>query len=195
MLVLSGDLDSLTTPAEGRWTAREMGPSARWIEIHNDTHINALDDTFGCAQGLVRRFVAAPGRLWSLNASCATRTPEVRVVGNFPERLGQVVPATATAGNEAGPEGLRLAAVAVAVAGDADWHWYYGDGVHGWGPRGGTYRFTGPPDDTSIIFRADRWTIDTAVSGTATWDRRTGQMSAVVQVTGPGGRTAVIRLS
>ncbi len=33
VLVLSGDLDSLTTPAEGRWTAREVGPSVRWIEI------------------------------------------------------------------------------------------------------------------------------------------------------------------
>src|SRR6185312_12157120 len=51
VLVLSGDLDSLTTPAEGRWTAREMGRSARWILIRNDTHVNAMVDTFGCAAG------------------------------------------------------------------------------------------------------------------------------------------------
>ncbi len=38
-----------------------MGPSARWILIHNDVHINALDDTFGCAEGLVRTFIARPG--------------------------------------------------------------------------------------------------------------------------------------
>ena len=49
VLVLSGDLDSLTTPAEGRQTAGDMGPSARWILIHNDTHVNAMDDPVGCA--------------------------------------------------------------------------------------------------------------------------------------------------
>ena len=71
VLVLSGDLDSLTTPAEGAWTAKEMGPSARWILIRNDTHVNAMDDTFGCAQGLVRQFMAAP-------AGCARSMPRAR---------------------------------------------------------------------------------------------------------------------
>src|ERR1700722_11858723 len=60
VLVLSGDLDSLTTPAEGRITARKMGPSARWILVHNDVHVNALDDPVGCAQGLVRKFIEHP---------------------------------------------------------------------------------------------------------------------------------------
>jgi pimeloyl-ACP methyl ester carboxylesterase len=194
VLVLSGDLDSLTTPAEGRWTAREMGPSARWILIRNDTHINALDDTFGCAQGLVRQFIADPGRLWRLNAGCAKRTPEVRVVGNFAERLAEIVPATPVSADRAGPQGLRLAAVAVAVVGDADWHWYYGNGVRGWGLRGGTYRFSGPLNRIRITFRGDKWTDDTAVSGYAIWDQRTSHMSAWVTVTGPGGRSARVEL-
>ncbi len=102
VLVLSGDLDSLTTPFEGRQTARDMGPSARWILIHNDTHVNAMDDTFGCASGLVRQFIARPGRLRQLNASCATRTPEVRVLGSFPDKLRQVTAAAAAPGNQAG---------------------------------------------------------------------------------------------
>ena len=87
VLVLSGDLDSLTTPFEGRQTTRDMGPSARWILIRNDTHVNAMDDPVGCASGLVQTFIRDPARLRQMNASCATRTPEVRVVGTFPAKL------------------------------------------------------------------------------------------------------------
>ncbi len=103
VLVLSGDLDSLTTPFEGRQTARDMGPSARWILVHNDTHVNAMDDPVGCASGLVQRFIADPAGLGRLNASCAARTPEVRVVGTFPRRLRDVRAAAARPGNRAGP--------------------------------------------------------------------------------------------
>jgi pimeloyl-ACP methyl ester carboxylesterase len=194
VLVLSGDLDSLTTPAEGRQTAREMGPSARWILIRNDTHINALADTFGCAQGLVRSFVAAPARLWHLNASCAKQTPEIRTVGKFPRRLAAMTPAGAAAGNRAGRLGRQLAAVGAAVVGDAEWRWYYGNGRQGWGLRGGTYSYTGPASLTRITVRNVKWTIDTAVSGHASWDRVTGQMRAWLTVTGPRGTPATVRL-
>ena len=191
VLVLSGDLDSLTTPAQGQRAARDMGPSARWILVHNDTHVNAMDDTFGCASGLVRRFVADPGRLSQLNASCATRTPEVRVVGSFPKRLAAVTPATPSAGNRAGVTGLRLAAVAAAATGDAVWHWYYGDGVHGWGLRGGTCHFAGPARATRISLHGIRWTTDSRVSGRASWNRKAGRIRARLTVTGPGGRATV----
>jgi pimeloyl-ACP methyl ester carboxylesterase len=194
VLVLSGDLDSLTTPPEGRQTARDMGPSARWILFHNDTHVNAMLDTFGCASGLVRQFVANPARLWRLNASCATRTPEVRVVGTYPGRLSAVAPAAPRAGNRADRTGLRLAAVADAVTGDAIWHFYYGDGIHGWGLRGGTCHFAGPTDATRITLRAYRWTTDTKVNGHALWNQTAGFIRAWLTVTGRRGR-ATLRLS
>jgi pimeloyl-ACP methyl ester carboxylesterase len=195
VLVLSGDLDSLTTPFEGRRTARDMGPSARWILIRNDTHINALDDTFGCAEGLVRAFITAPSRLRQLNASCARKTPEVRVVGNFPRRLAGLTPAAATAGNRAGRTARRLAAAGAEATGDAEWRWYYGDGVDGWGLRGGTYHYAGPARAIRITFRKVRWTADTAVSGHATWNQDSGRMTAWLTVTGPGGHSARIQLS
>ena len=195
MLVLSGDLDSLTTPFEGREVTRDMGPSARWILIHNDVHINALDDTFGCAEGLVRRFVADPAGLKTMNASCARHTPEVRVLGSFPVKLSQVAPARAVAGNTAGTNGRRLAAVGAAVVGDAIWNWYYGDGVEGFGLRGGHQAFSGPAAGTVIKFHGVRWTRDTSVSGHALWDQVTGCVRAWLTITGPGGRKAVIRLS
>lgn len=194
VLVLSGDLDSLTTPTEGSWTAREMGSSGRWILFQNDTHINAMDDTFGCASGLVRQFVVDPGSLRRLDASCANHTPNVRVVGTYPEKLSAVTPATAQPGNGASTTGLQLAAVAAAATGDAVWHWYYGDGVHGWGLRGGTCKFAGPATATRITFRGYRWTNNTAVSGRAVWNQQAGLISASLTVTGPRG-SATVQLS
>jgi pimeloyl-ACP methyl ester carboxylesterase len=194
VLVLSGDLDSLTTPVQGRLAARDMGPSARWILIHNDTHINALEDTFGCAQGLVRSFVAAPARLWRLNASCAKHTPEIRVVGRFPRWLAGMTPATAAPGSRVGRLGRQLAAVAAAVVGDAEWRWYYGNGVRGWGLRGGTYSYAGHSSAVRITLHRVKWTVDTAVSGHVSWDQVTGLLRARLTVTGPRGAEAAVRL-
>jgi pimeloyl-ACP methyl ester carboxylesterase len=191
VLVLSGDLDSLTTPTEGSWTAREMGPSARWVFFQNDTHVNAMGDTFGCASGLVRQFVVHPAALGHLDASCATHTPEVRVLGSYPEQLAAVTPATAQRSNGASTTGLQLAAVGAAATGDAVWHWYYGDGLHGWGLRGGTCRFAGPANATRITFRGYRWTNDTGVSGRAVWNQQAGTIAASLTVKGPSGSATV----
>jgi TAP-like protein len=195
VLVLSGDLDSLTTPHEGRQVAQDMGPSARWILIHNDVQINALDDTFGCASGLVRRFIADPAGLWTMNASCARHTPEIRVLGSFPQTLAAVTPASPAAGNHANVTGLRLAADGEAAVGDAIWNWYYGDGVHGFGLRGGTEHFSGPITAMVIEFHSVRWTRDTTVSGHALWNQVTGHVRGWLTMRGPGGIRASIELS
>jgi pimeloyl-ACP methyl ester carboxylesterase len=194
VLVLSGDLDSLTTPFEGRQTARDMGPSARWILVHNDTHVNAMDDPVGCASGLVQTFIKHPAGLKQMDASCAARTPEVRVVGTFPATLSRVTPASAGPGDQAGRTGLRLAAVGSAAAGDAVWRWYYGDGVKGWGLRGGIFRFTGGGSRITIRLTRVRWTSDTRVSGTVRWDQVSGRIRARLTVTGPGGIPASVQL-
>ena len=195
VLVLSGDLDSLTTPFEGHETARDMGTSARWILVHNDVHVNAMDDTFGCASGLVDEFIADPAGLKTMDASCASHTPEVRVLGSFPKTLAKVTPATAAAGNHASLTGRRLAAAGAAAVGDAQWNWYYGDGEHGFGLRGGTESFSGPATATVIKFRKVHWTTDTTVTGHALWNQSTGSFRAWLQVRGPGGTKATVDLS
>jgi hypothetical protein len=130
-----------------------------------------------------------------MNASCARHTPEVRVVGSFPLRLAGLTPATPGPANKASVTGLKLAADGAAVLGDAIWHWYYGDGVHGFGLRGGTEHFAGPATATRIVFHGARWTIDTAVYGHALWDQVTGYVRAWLTVSGPGGSVATVRLS
>jgi pimeloyl-ACP methyl ester carboxylesterase len=194
VLVLSGDLDSLTTPAEGRQTTADMGPSARWILVHNDTHVNAMDDPVGCASGLVQTFIKDPGGLMRMDASCAARTPEVRVVGDFPAALRQVLPATPGPGDRAGATGLRLAAAGAATVGDAVWRWYYGDGIRGWGLRGGTFRFTGSGSQIRIRLVRVRWTSDTRVTGTVRWNQVSGKIRARLTITGPHGGAASVQL-
>ncbi len=61
-LVLSGELDSITTPTEGAIVARQF-PHARQILIANSFHVTADGDTDHCAVGILRRFVQTPDRL------------------------------------------------------------------------------------------------------------------------------------
>ncbi len=129
VLVLSGGLDTLTTWTDGAIVAEQMGPSARWVKVENTIHVTALADPYGCASGLVRQFVRHPERLQTMDVSCASRIPEVRVVGEFPRRLSGATPATPRKGNEAGTAGLKLAAVGAAAVGDAIAQWWYLPGV------------------------------------------------------------------
>src|SRR5512132_1939811 len=147
VLVLSGGLDTLTSWTDGAIVAKQMGSSARWVKVENTIHVTALADPYGCASGLVREFVRHPERLQSMDASCASRIPEVRAVGEFPRRLSGATPATPRKGNQAGTAGLKLAAVGAAAVGDAIAQWWYLPGSRGHGLRGGWFTVEG---DTSV---------------------------------------------
>ncbi len=60
VLVLSGELDSITTPAEGRMV-RDQFPSAQFVLVRNSFHVTAIGDTDDCAVRILRAFVRAPG--------------------------------------------------------------------------------------------------------------------------------------
>ncbi len=59
VLVLSGELDSITTPAEGDLAAGQF-PNARHVTLANSFHVTAVGDTDDCAVRIVRSFVASP---------------------------------------------------------------------------------------------------------------------------------------
>jgi TAP-like protein len=193
VLVLSGGLDTLTTWTDGAIVAEQLGPSARWVKVENTIHVTALADPYGCASGLVREFIRRPERLHAMDVSCASRIPEVRVVGDYPRRLSGATPATPAKGNDAGATGLRLAAVGAAAVGDAIAQWWYLPGSRGHGLRGGWFTVEG---DTSVKFDLHkvRFVADTVVDGQATWNTGTGQVRARVVVKGPGGATATLRM-
>ena len=82
-----------------------------------------------------------------------------------------------------------------AAVGDAVWRWYYGDGVRGWGLRGGTFGFSYPGRSlVGIRLHQVRWTADTRVSGTVRWDQDAGLITAALTVTGPHGARARVGL-
>ena len=155
VLVLSGELDSITTPAEGALVASQL-PGARQVTVANSVHVTAVGDTDDCAVRIVRSFVRSPRS--ALPTRCADRVPPVRALARFPRPL----PPHPSAGAVA-----RAAALTVADLQDRWWSNYSGHGV---GLRGGTWRYAG---DDVVRFRLSgvRLVGGLPVSGRATWDR------------------------
>jgi pimeloyl-ACP methyl ester carboxylesterase len=193
VLVLSGGLDTLTPWTDGAVVAAQLGPSARWVKVENTIHVTALADPYGCASGLVRRFVRRPERLHAMDTSCARRIPEVRVVGEFPRRLAGTTPATPGKGNQARAGGLRLAAVGAAAVGDAIAQWWYLPGSRGHGLRGGWFSAEGD-ESVRLDLHKVRFVADATVDGRATWNTGTGLVTAQVVVKGPRRTSATVRM-
>jgi hypothetical protein len=173
VLVLSGELDSITTPAEGDLVTAQF-PDARHVVVRNSFHVTAIGDTDGCAVRIVRYFVASPTtELPRSLVRCADKVAPVRAMGRFPGPLPPGASARAVA---------RAAALTVADLQDRWWNNYSGHGV---GLRGGTWSYGG---DRVVRFRLDRVRLveGLAVSGTATWDRTDETMSVSLSV--PSGR-------
>jgi pimeloyl-ACP methyl ester carboxylesterase len=169
VLVLSGELDSITTPAEGSLVTAQF-PNARHVVVRNSVHVTAVGDTDRCAVRIVRAFVTGPdGRL---PTACTAKVQPIRALGRFPRPLPPRPSARAVA---------RAAALTVADLQDRWWNNYSG---HGMGLRGGTWRYTG---DRIVRFRLSQVRLATGlpVSGTAVWDRNAETMTVSLDV--PGG--------
>ena len=152
VLVLSGELDSLTTPLEGDLVAEQF-PKAKHIVVRNSFHVTAVGDRDNCAERIVRAFTRSPGSESSV-AGCARKVEPVRALGRFPRSLASVGPA-------------RAAALTVADIVDRWWSNYSGAGV---GLHGGRFSYTGY---SVVRFRLARVRLlrGVAVSGRVTWDR------------------------
>ncbi len=176
VLIVSGDLDMTTAPGDAREAQSQLGPSARFVTFPNSDHTPALGDggavadVYDCAAAVVQSFIARPRG--ALDASCAKQIPEIRSAGAFPLRLGDEPVPAALPGNEATPDELRLAAVAVSAAGDATQSGLYlYEGFNpncrqdycGPGLRGGRVRASG--DLTTIALDRVAFSADTLVSG------------------------------
>jgi pimeloyl-ACP methyl ester carboxylesterase len=178
-LVLVGDLDSVTSP-EGARQVAERFPNATYVQVANLTHVTALGDRHRCASRIVLRFVRT---LEAGDTTCADGYAEIRAVDAFAERAAQVEGSTAR----------RAATIAAATVADAIARWWVMGGFEGVGLRGGTFDTSGY-GLVSFRFDATRWVHDVAVSGTATWDRRTGAIRADVTLEGAGLPEGRLRL-
>lgn len=165
VLILAGDLDSVTAMGGAETAAAQLGPSARLVVFLSSTHVVVQGDIVGCGSSILREFLRAPERLAELDVSCASSFPEIRAVGVFPQTVSaQPLPA-ADAGNGASERELRLAALAVATAGDAVAYPPPRD-EKGAGLRGGTITANQSRKPRVLTLRDVRYATDAVVNGT-----------------------------
>jgi pimeloyl-ACP methyl ester carboxylesterase len=184
VLILNGQLDSLTPAAGGAHIHRQIGSASRHIVTANTVHLVALDTPNGCGRSLLRRFITAPATLSSLDAACAPKVPAVPAVGRFPRSVAAAEPASG-----AGPVAQRrLASVALAASGDAAIRYTFIDGSRDVGLRGGTisYHSTKGPAYVAVLHRV-RWTTDSTVSGRVKFSPNAASATGTVTITGPDG--------
>jgi len=169
-LVVSGELDSITPPAEGALIASDF-PAARQVIVANSFHVTADGDTDNCAVLILRQFVTRPRTVLTAGrVSCANQVPPLRAVANYGSSYRDGAAARALPGSGVGADALHASASAVRTAADLLDRWFDNYSGSGHGLQGGTWSYTG---NNVVHFRMKnvRLTRDLAVSGTVTWSR------------------------
>lgn len=180
-LILSGELDNLTTVADGAAVAAAFEHGVQ-VRIANGFHVNALlHSRSACPADLVRRFIvdSDPG-----DTSCATRVPPLRVVPRFATVSGELEPATGLAGNSATAAQLRVVTAALMTAGDLWARVSANTSGHGVGLRGGRFVISRLAGASRVTLEHVRWVSDIAVSGTLVTHGRSGPVKAALHVDG-----------
>ena len=199
VLVLSGELDTVTSPPEGRATAR-LFPNAVFIETPNTIHEGAIgdggvfvppngQDLAGCIGPIVRHFIASGGSPG--DTSCLASIRPIRTVPEFARHYTDLAPATAEPGNIANRDELRLASAAAETVGDAVARYYVSTNGRGAGLRGGAFRLDTSATGYVIMLKKAKWTEDVAVTGSIDWNQISGTIKAKIHVKAPG-RSGVI---
>jgi pimeloyl-ACP methyl ester carboxylesterase len=191
-LVISGELDNMTTRADGAAAAAAF-KHGRQILIANSFHVNALPHArSGCAAGIVRHFIETrePG-----DTSCASKVAPVRLVPRFVRHADEVDPPAAEAGNAASEGALRLASAAVQSVGDIVVRVAGNSSGHGVGLRGGAFNIAELGDSRRITLDRVRWTEDLEVSGTIEEMRDSARtVRAKVTIEGPDQARGAIEM-
>jgi len=183
VLVLSGELDNITTVADGAEAAAHFAHGHQVVLV-NSFHVNALPHARSdCGAQLAQRFLAD---LSTGDESCARQVPPVRLVPRFARRAHELDPAQPSINNSKGEElmhnetdveQLRMVTAVLLSCADVMAHATQ-DGQQGAGLRGGTFRVK----KSGGGFRADlagvRWTEDVPVYGYINWRARGGQVHA-----------------
>ena len=178
VLVLSGDLDTLTPPSEGR-AAAALFPNSTFVSVANTGHVTALDDSWGCASVIVTDFIA-DGEVG--DTTCADTIPEIRAVDRYPLHVADATAAIAAPGDSSTVADRQIATVAVDQVGDALAQWGVMTGDNGQGLRGGTFTID-EGDTLTVHLDGAKLSDDVTVNGSATVDQTTGKVEADIDIT------------
>ena len=183
-LIISGELDSITTMADGAAVAAAF-EHGRQIRIANSFHVNALPRArSGCAARIVRRFMAT---LESGDTRCAAEVPPLRLVPRFAVHAAEIEPALGLSGNRADAAQLRWVNAAVQTIGDVLTRLGANSSGQGAGLRGGVYRISQSAAAERVRLDEVRWTEDVAVSGTMDRLAHRNETRAVLELRDPDG--------
>ena len=173
-LIVSGELDNMTTTADGAAVAAAFKRGVQ-VPIANSFHVNALPHArSACAADIVRRFMTT-ATLPDL--TCASQVPPLRLVPRFARHAEELDAATGAPGNHASPAQLRLATVAVLTAGDLMARVNSNTSGRGRGLRGGNFHIVRESAVIHVTLDRVRWVDDVSVSGTV--DRPAGREGMV----------------
>jgi pimeloyl-ACP methyl ester carboxylesterase len=184
-LVLSGELDSITTPAEGALVAAEFANS-RQVIVANSFHVTAEDDTDGCGASLVRSFDAHPARgLSRADLQCTKQVPPLRAIGRYQRDFRGVDAARPASGNQVRVAGRRAVAAAGLTVADLVDRWFNNYSSRVVELYGGTATYTG---NRNVTFRLHdvRLNRDLAVSGQFRWQRYRSRLTCRLHLVGTG---------
>ena len=182
-LVLSGDLDSVTSP-EGGLDAASRFPNSTFVSVPNVGHVTALGDRQGCAAGIVRRFVRTAGTVG--DTSCVSEYPAVRPVPSFVRTSQRLDPARQGTTRKLSRTDRRVVTGALLAAGDVLTRWWVNYSGSGVGLAGGSFRYTGS-NKVTFLLRDVGFVRDVRASGQVVWNRDNGKVQATLSVAGPGG--------
>jgi pimeloyl-ACP methyl ester carboxylesterase len=175
-LVLSGDLDSITSVIDANNTAEQF-PDAVHVVVPNLGHVVTDSDEIGCTLGIVHRFVRnlSPG-----DTSCVNKVRPVRTVPLFAQLSSELAPLEALKENQASEAQLRIAASGLEAVGDVIARWYINYSNFDRGLRGGKFTYTTSRTGAVFTLTYLKWTDDVAVSGTVSWDQVSNIIEAQV---------------
>ena len=176
VLVLSGELDNMTTVKDGAEVAGNFKHATQVI-LRNSFHVNALPRARAeCGAMIVRRFI----RDRVVADSCRDLVAPVRLVSRFATRADDLDPALPLEGSAATSHELRLAAAAVATLGDVIVRVNDNTSGHGNGLRGGSFLVSGSAQTRTVTLRRVKWTDDTALDARLILHRSQGRIEAHV---------------
>jgi pimeloyl-ACP methyl ester carboxylesterase len=189
-LVLSGDLDSITSVIDANNTAAQF-PDAVHVIVPNLGHVVTDSDEIGCTLGIAHRFVStlSPG-----DTNCVNNVRPVRTVPLFARLASELAPLEPLKGNLATDDQQRIAAAALETVGDVIARWYVTYNSEDTGLRGG--KFTYQAGDSGYVFTLTdlKWTEDVAVSGTVSWNQSSNIITANVTLTSKGAQAGALQI-
>ena len=134
-LVLDGDLDQRTSLIGARRVAAQF-PNSTLVPVANQGHVTALVDWYGCAAGIVRRFIATRR---ASGTACARENPPLHLVAAFPRTSRTAPEATPASGDASFAAQRRAAWCAAQAVADAVARYPLLPGTAGVGLRGGHF--------------------------------------------------------